>query len=121
MLHLTDVKHVIIMGHMKCNLHFYNSATYGRCQAVFLGKSKDFSYIPKNRVTVPVSKLQMLHFRENAASERIVNVTEELSMYEDNAQNNFGSWQEQGGSVEEKNRNKVPGRTGGLNERLVIR
>jgi len=91
MLHLTDVKHVIIMGHMKCNLHFYNSATYGRCQAVFQGKSKDFSYIPKKRVTVPLSKLQMLHFRENAASERTVNVTEKLSVYEDNAQNNFGS------------------------------
>lgn len=72
-------------------------------------------------MTVPVSKLQMLHFREKAASERIVNVTEELSVCEDNEQNNFGSRQEQGGSVEEKNRNKVPGRTGGLNERLVIR
>jgi len=79
------------MGHMKCNLHFYNSATYGRSVAGFQVKSKDFSYIPKKRVTVPLSKLQMLHFRENAASERIVNVTEELSMYEDNAQNNFGS------------------------------
>ena len=94
---------------------------YGRCQAVFQGKSKDFSYIPKKRVTVPLSKLQMLHFGENAASERTVNVTEKLSVYEDNAQNNFGSRQEQGGSVEEKNRDKVPGRTGGLNERLVIR
>ena len=63
----------------------------------------------------------MLHFRENAASERTVNVTEELSVYEDNAQNNFGSRWEQGGSVEEKNRNKVPGRTGRLNERFALR
>ena len=49
----------------------------------------------------------MLHFIENAASERTVNVAEELSMYEDNDQNNFGSRKEQGGSVEEKNRNPL--------------
>ena len=39
-------------------------------------------------------------------------------MCEDNAQNNIGSRQEQGGSVEEKNRNKVPGRTGSMKETI---
>jgi len=110
MLHLTDVKHMIIMGHMECNLHFYNSATYGRCQAVFQGKSKDFSYIPKNRVTVPLSKLQILHFRENAASERNVNVAERLSSHMDNEEKDHGATfrKEQD---EENDRNQVQGRT----------
>ena len=117
MLHLTEVKHKVIMSHVKCNLHFYNSATYGSCQAVFQGKSKDFSRDPKNRVTVPETNCRSCISKENAASERTVNVAGVLSMCEDNDQNIFGGRWEQGGSGEETDRYQMPGRTGGMKEK----